>query len=193
MFTTAVIVGRSCEGVSKPDKESAAHFFSLFVLTLVLIPHTIQCKVTFTCMLSDPREEIGIIPMVTKKSHQVTNWSQTHTAFLCLSQRAFRAALSLTLAPHTVISVQRVPGGCLELPLTGLAELWFCSFLHGKVTVPSLRVETSAVDVCGEHILWMGGKMSPTSDTLLEYLRGKEYLSGMATPKFSYYLFGSLF
>lgn len=66
MFVTAVIAGRSWEGVSKPDKASAAHFFSLFVLALVLTPHTIHCKVTLTCTVSDRHEKIRTIPRITK-------------------------------------------------------------------------------------------------------------------------------
>lgn len=82
----------------------------------------------------------------------------------------------MTLVPYTVVSIPGVLGGCLELPLTGSAELWFCSFLHGKVTVTSLSAESSAVVFCGEHFSWVGGKMSPTSDTLLECLGEKNTL-----------------
>lgn len=83
-------------------------------------------------------------------------------------------------------------GGCLEPPQTGSAELRFCSFLHGKVTVTSLSAESSAVDFCGERFSWMGGKMSP-SNTLLQCLGEKNTLAAWLLVNFPIIYLGASF
>lgn len=169
MLITTVIAGRSWEGVSKPNRASTAHFFlSLFGLALVLTLHTIHCKVTFTCVLSDPREKIRTIPWLQNSSpgHLLfLHWCKLFF-LLCLSQQAFRAAFSPWFLFLTLESCQL--RGCWEVAnwLSRIVVLQFCAWKG----LCAASAENSAGVLWGEHFLWTGGQMSPTSDTLLECL-----------------------
>lgn len=60
-------------------------FFSLFGLALVLTLHTIHCKVTFTCVLSGPREKIRTIPQLQKPSPAHLPFLHWHKLFFLTS------------------------------------------------------------------------------------------------------------
>lgn len=91
-------------------------FFSLFGLAVVLALHTIHCKVTFTCVLSDPCEKIRTIS-------RLQNPSAGHLLFLHWCKLFFLASVLftadiwgclqlLTLVPYIVRSTPGLLGGC---------------------------------------------------------------------------------
>lgn len=91
-------------------------FFSLFGLALVLTLHTIHCKVTFTCVLSDPREKIRTIPRLQKPSPDHLLFLHWRKLFFLTSvlipEGIWGCPQPLTLVPYIVTSTPGVLGGC---------------------------------------------------------------------------------